>query len=498
MQNDSADKQNFAAAHRFNFTINEDIQNINQIYVFWNGKGVNTNPGAEKQEGATLYIWNYSSGDSGAYETLDSNSNDSKVNLTGTITSNIGNYINENGYLIIIAEQNFKTVGIFHSKIYTDYVKLATTQVTTVTYDFNGTTFPSSTHVARYDVDDAELEPATDFDTTGSEFSNESYNAIYSSDDIRAACTATLLNISQHIFRFKVDISEVPITQLTVSWEGYTTVILNSGVSIWDGSSWEAVSGVALIESTVSKVYTTNVGNYIDDNGYLFLMANGGAASTIYTDYVKLEVTYTPYYQSGNLKSIAITPENLISWDKFYANDTLPPGTNIIYKILNATDNSMLCTITSAQANAGYDISFITATSIRLYAELSSSNSSKTPVLHDWNVSYYSDEYQLNDNIISCSHDCGNATDFGTISWRADEPLETNVTFQIRTADTEANLSSATWYGPTGIADYYTTPGTSINVVHDGDRWIQYKAYLKTTDLSKTPVLHDVTITYYR
>jgi hypothetical protein len=55
---------------------------------------------------------------------------------------------------------------------------------------------------------------------------------------------------------------------------------------------------------------------------------------------------------------------------------------------MNATDNSTLCTITSAQANAGYDISSCASgvTSIRLYANLTTTSS--IPILHDWNVSW--------------------------------------------------------------------------------------------------------------
>jgi hypothetical protein len=92
----------------------------------------------------------------------------------------------------------------------------------------------------------------------------------------------------------------------------------------------------------------------------------------------------------GTLTSIRITPFSLQTWDKFYANDTLPEGTNITYKILNASDNSTLCTITSAEANAGYDVSSCASgiDSIRFYAELTTTNASYTPVLHDWNVSW--------------------------------------------------------------------------------------------------------------
>jgi hypothetical protein len=66
--------------------------------------------------------------------------------------------------------------------------------------------------------------------------------------------------------------------------------------------------------------------------------------------------------------------------------------TSITYKILNAADDSLLCTITAAQAAAGYDISScaVTASSIKLRAEFSTSNISQTPILYDWRVTWTS------------------------------------------------------------------------------------------------------------
>ena len=122
----------------------------------------------------------------------------------------------------------------------------------------------------------------------------------------------------------------------------------------------------------------------------------------------------------GNLTSIRITPFSLQIWDKFYANDTLAERTNITYKILNASDNSTFCTINSTQVNACYCISECASgvDSIRLYAELTTTNASLTPVLHDWNVSWIPEvtpmltithaktdkkTYKLNENVtISC------------------------------------------------------------------------------------------------
>jgi len=100
-------------------------------------------------------------------------------------------------------------------------------------------------------------------------------------------------------------------------------------------------------------------------------------------------ITYSVYNTPGNLKSTAITPEIPGSWGNFTASHNLPTGTDISYKILKASDDSTLCTITAAQAAAGYDISLCagTTSSIKLYAELSTTGSN-TPTLHDWKVTW--------------------------------------------------------------------------------------------------------------
>jgi len=86
--------------------------------------------------------------------------------------------------------------------------------------------------------------------------------------------------------------------------------------------------------------------------------------------------------------------------------------------------------------------------------------------------------------------------DTGTISWDGTVPASTELKFQLRTADTEAGLTSATWYGPTGTTDYYTTSGSAINAIHNGNQWIQYKAYFVTTNVTTTPILNSISVTY--
>ena len=102
--------------------------------------------------------------------------------------------------------------------------------------------------------------------------------------------------------------------------------------------------------------------------------------------------------------------------------------------------------------------------------------------------------YATTGMLISCLHDVENATNYYNISWNATIPNDTSLKFQIATSN-----DSTTWdfLGPDGSnSTYYNISGLNIWSGHDGDRYIKYKAYFETTDMSKTPVLHDVTITY--
>ncbi|MCL0082384.1 PKD domain-containing protein [Dehalococcoidia bacterium] len=87
--------------------------------------------------------------------------------------------------------------------------------------------------------------------------------------------------------------------------------------------------------------------------------------------------------------------------------------------------------------------------------------------------------------------------DFTTLDFTIDEPLHTDIKFQLRTATTEAGLTAAPWLGPDGTATtYYEVSGTAIHPIHDGHRFIQYKAFFSTINVLVTPALLDVTLYY--
>ena len=93
----------------------------------------------------------------------------------------------------------------------------------------------------------------------------------------------------------------------------------------------------------------------------------------------------------GSITSVVIQPylSYFKNWAVFNVNDTVPAETNITYKILDASNSTIMSVVD------GQDISGITQQSIRLFAELTTTNDSLTPVLHDWGVCWETGEVDL-------------------------------------------------------------------------------------------------------
>ena len=117
-QMDSAQTDEYYAAHRFVFTITE--ADPTALTAAWNGIGYHDS----ETNGATLYIWNFNTVE---YEELDTTTSSMEQTLTATLTSNLGDYIDINDMVIIIVVQNHLTYADFYSNIETDYVKLVVT-----------------------------------------------------------------------------------------------------------------------------------------------------------------------------------------------------------------------------------------------------------------------------------------------------------------------------------------------------------------------------------
>lgn len=88
--------------------------------------------------------------------------------------------------------------------------------------------------------------------------------------------------------------------------------------------------------------------------------------------------------------------------------------------------------------------------------------------------------------------------DYDTLSWLVNQPIGTNVRFQIRTANSTGDLVNpdSLWLGPTGPMSYYELNGSKINVLNDGNQIYQYRVELSTNDPLQTPEITNVELSY--
>jgi hypothetical protein len=221
---------------------------------------------------------------------------------------------------------------------------------------------------------------------------------------------------------------------------------------------------------------------------------------------VYAEVNYTPqnYSSPGTITSVnMLSDDTVFSIDDFYYDaSAIPSGTSL--KAQFSTDNSTWYNSsgtlngwdTLSQGSANISLSGLGWSGSNFYYHMEfTSDGTDTPVLDE--IRIYFSSYYASGDLTSSGHDGGNYGnwDWQNISFTINEPSGTDLKFQLRSAATEGGLNVAAWYGPTGTGDYYTTSGTAINSVHDGDRWLQYKAYFSGPG-DATPKLSDITISY--
>lgn len=100
--------------------------------------------------------------------------------------------------------------------------------------------------------------------------------------------------------------------------------------------------------------------------------------------------------------------------------------------------------------------------------------------------------------------DFSSAVDFDSLAFpraAGDVPAGTRLRLQLRSANVITELNNSKWYGPKDTLDFYTGPTTAVNPVHDGHRFVQYRAFLDNdvnqpgkSDPLLTPRLRNVKI----
>ncbi|MBK9062418.1 MAG: carboxypeptidase regulatory-like domain-containing protein [Acidobacteria bacterium] len=88
----------------------------------------------------------------------------------------------------------------------------------------------------------------------------------------------------------------------------------------------------------------------------------------------------------------------------------------------------------------------------------------------------------------------GRTTNWGTFSFTETTPASTAAKFQV--AASNSAFGPFSFVGPDGTAaTFFTTSGASL-AQFNGKRYLQYKAYLSTSDSTATPTLSDVTVCF--
>jgi len=119
----------------------------------------------------------------------------------------------------------------------------------------------------------------------------------------------------------------------------------------------------------------------------------------------------------------------------------------------------------------------------------------QSPILRDIMINY--DQYLTTGIYISEPYDSGGVVSWKLINWSSIAHEQSNIKFQLRTADNESGLTVKNFTGPDGAqSSYYSMSDTGIWSGHGNERWIQYKVVLTTANSSVTPILINVIISY--
>jgi len=101
-----------------------------------------------------------------------------------------------------------------------------------------------------------------------------------------------------------------------------------------------------------------------------------------------------------------------------------------------------------------------------------------------WDLAASSSSGFLESSILDTQGD----TDWDYLDWNSQTPPGTSISFQVRASDDHTAMG--------GWSDPLTSPCLLEGILNDGDRYVQYRNILSTSDPDTTPVLNDVMITW--
>ena len=170
-----------------------------------------------------------------------------------------------------------------------------------IEYNFAGLGYPSGDpHKAFQAGASSELIPGA---AGWTELTNLEYQKIWYSDNDRYSKSHNVAGeYALMLFRFKIESREKTVKKIVLAFEGYGTAPAGNGLTIkvWNhvAEAWQnAQSGTGGADETLTITLTSSVTDYVDDDGFVWLLArttnasDGTTAAIIYCDYVSCAVT---------------------------------------------------------------------------------------------------------------------------------------------------------------------------------------------------------------
>jgi len=167
-------------------------------------------------------------------------------------------------------------------------------------YSFAGLGYPSGDPHKAYSAGAvSELAPSS---ASWAELSSVDYQGIWYSDNVYYSKSVGVNNeYAMQLFRFKVGPREQCVNSLVLSFEGYGTAPGGNGVTVkvWNhvAGAWEYPQyGSGGADETLTITISMNWTDYVDSNGYVWMLAHttnpsdGVTPAVLYCDYVQLTV----------------------------------------------------------------------------------------------------------------------------------------------------------------------------------------------------------------
>jgi hypothetical protein len=226
-------------------------------------------------------------------------SDDQKIGFSGTARRRLG-YAKVNIWLV---DKQGVTGRNMRDKLREEInriIREKRTKPNETIYNFAGVGQTTGTHKAYHAGASGSLPPDS---ASWVELTNAEYEKIWYSDDVRYSKSVDVNgNRALVLFRFKVDPDEKVVKQILLVFEGYGTAPAGNGVTIvvWNhvAQAWQnAQSGTAGTDEAIAITLTSNLTDFIDANGYVYLLAattntsDGVTAASLYCDYASCTIT---------------------------------------------------------------------------------------------------------------------------------------------------------------------------------------------------------------